>query len=366
MLINKKYIITYCSNIFKTKSFEKLISNIKKYTDELKNNKKNISLCLSKALLNDIIKKNNIKKIILLQKDKQIYISSINGFVYQDFHKKYIKEKIYLPDWTSKYRLLYTKNIILLIEKLNINKVSISTLPLSYKNWSIKKQYPMIIYKSIKNITKIITHTKLINISIEPEPYCLLECYSDVIKFYDNWIKKITKKNNKYIGLCYDICHFSVIFDKHEITLKSFKQKKIKIGKIQISSALKIIIPKKNIYIKLLLSTLSKIKRSNFLHQCIIKNKNTIRQYNDVLNMIKKITYEKNSEIKIHCHIPIYKKKFKYFNTTHSETKKVINYIKKNNTSQNLEIESYTYHFFFKKFCYTKSIKKEYEITTKE
>lgn len=367
MLIKKKHILTYCSNIFKTKKLKKLILNIKTYTKELKNSRKHIGICLSKNLLTEISKKNNTKHLFLL-KNK---ISSINGFVYQDFHKKNIKEKIYLPDWTSHYRFLYTKNIISVIEKFNkINKnVSISTMPLSYKKWIILKQKPIIIYKSIKNIIKNIEKIikkKYITISIEPEPYCLLECYLDVINFYNIWIKKIEKKIKKYIQICYDICHFSVIFDKHEIALKCLRKENIKIGKIQISSALKIIMPKKINNLKLLLTTLFKLKKSNFLHQCITKRKKEIKAYNDINKIIKNLPHLKNSEIKIHCHIPIYKKKFKYLNTTSLETKKTLCYIRKQNQTKNLEIESYTYHFFFKKFCYTKSIKKEHETTIKE
>lgn len=360
MLINKKYVLTYCSNIFKTKSLKKLVLNIKNYTQEFKYHKNHTSICLSKNLLAET----KIKHLFLLKKN---HISSINGFVYQDFHKKNIKEKIYLPDWTSKYRFLYTQKIISIIKNYRKikNIISISTMPISYKEWIKKKQKPIIIYKSIKNIEK--THPKKnINISIEPEPYCLIECYLDVINFYTIWIKKIIKKFKKYICICYDICHFSVIFDKHEIALNSINKKHIKIGKIQISSALKIILPTKINNIKLLLMTFLKMKKSNFLHQCITKYKENMIIYNDIAKIIKNLINLKNSEIRIHCHIPIYKKKFKYLNTTNSETKKTIRYIKKQNKIKNLEIESYTYHLFFKKFCYTKSIKKEHEITIQE
>jgi hypothetical protein len=309
---NKKYIVTYCSNIFKTKNINKLIFNVKKYLLSIKNIKKYISLCLSKNLLKKI---NIIKKIFKLQKDEKIFVKSINGFVYQDFHKKYIKEKIYLPDWTSKYRLLYTKDIITLIKKITKKNsiINISTMPISYKDWSIKKYKKIIIYKSIKNIAILINKKaikKSINISLEPEPCCLLECNSNIIKFYELWVKKLIINFKKYICICYDICHLSVMFEKHEINFKLLKKKEIKIGKIQISSALKTIIPKKNIYIKLLFKILLKIKNSNFLHQCIIKNKHKIEKHNDIIKIIKSLINKKNLEVRIHCHIPIYKKTF--------------------------------------------------------
>ncbi len=372
MLINKKNnIITYCSNIFKTKNYKKLIFNILNYTKNLKNKNKYISLCMSNNLLKTIKKKQNINTYLILSNNNKLIIKSINGFVYQDFHKKKLKQNIYLPDWTSKYRLVYTKNILYLIQHLNTkdNKISISTLPISYKKWIKNKNLHIILYKTILNIKNIILHLKKSknNISIEPEPGCLLECYIDIINFYKMWIKYTIKHFKKYICICYDICHFSVIFDKHEITITAIKKyTNIKIAKIQVSSALKTIIPIKKKYKKLLLISLLKIKKSNFLHQCSIKHDKNKNNYNDIDKIILLIKLKINSEIKIHCHIPIYRKKFKYLNTTHLETNNTINYIKKYTHYKNLEIESYTYNLFFKKICYNKSIKKEYNINTQE
>lgn len=372
MIINKRnYIITYCSNIFKTKKLKKLILNISSYTKEFKKKYKYVSLCMSNNLLNKVKKTQKFNKFLFLKHNKNFLINSINGFVYQDFHKKNIKQNIYLPDWTSKYRLLYTNNLISLITYLNIinNKISVSTLPLSFRTWIKKKDLNVILYKTILNFKKILPVLKKnkTNISIEPEPCCLLECYLDIIIFYNNWVKKIIKNFKKYICLCYDICHFSVNFDKHEVVINSIsKYNNIKIAKIQISAALQKIIPKKNIYINLLLLSLLKVKKSNFLHQCVIKYNRKKQVYNDIDKIILLTKKKINSEIKIHCHIPTYRKKFKYFNTTYLETKKTIAYIKKHTNYKNLEIESYTYHFFFKKFCYNKSIKKEYAINIKE
>lgn len=377
MLINKKYILTYCSNIFKINNLDNIIYNVNKYIKHIKYSK-NTSLCMSNHLSKKLKKYKYNSQIIAWQKNEKIYIPSLNGFVYQNFHNKNIKEKIYLPDWSSNSRYFFTKNLIKISTTLsNKNKdISISTLPISFKKWINKKDIPYILYKSTHNIINLIKNSitinnrtnKLIHIDIEPEPYCTIENYKNYEIFYKNWLIPMfnfhIKKNSKlenYIKLCYDICHFSVIFDKHK---KIINKKKTLIGKIQLSSALKIIIPKNAFILKKLKKTLIKLKKSNFLHQCILKNYNNIEKYTDIKQIIEIINNKKNMELKIHCHVPIYKKKFKHMDTTYLDIKNVIKLLNTFKKTNHIEIETYTQHSLFKKINCINSIKKEYYFTT--
>ena len=43
----------------------------------------------------------------------------------------------------------------------------------------------------------------------------------------------------KHLCLCYDVCHFAIGYEPHEDMINQLLQKGIKIGKIQISAALK-------------------------------------------------------------------------------------------------------------------------------
>lgn len=363
MKIKKLYKLTYCSNIFKTNNLKKLSFNIKKYKEKFfKKYNLNVNICLS----NNLIKNINKKNLNSFREFYSIKITSINGFVYQNFHLKNIKENIYLPDWTSKNRFLFTKNILTYTDSIakKKEKISISTLPISYIKWVNFFLNPFIFYEATQNLKKLTMQIKKSHLDIEPEPFCLIESYSDFLKFKKNWIKTlIIKKNEKSLTLCYDICHFSVIFEKQKIISKLITIDNLKIGKIQISIALKTIIHYKHVFIKKLTKTLTKLKKSDFLHQSIIKNYSKIEKFSDIYFFLKKIHLFKNKELRIHCHIPLYKKKFKYFDSTYKDTFNSLNLIKKHNLTKNIEIESYTYHIFFKKFNYYKSIKKEYEKT---
>lgn len=361
MTFNKKT-LTYCSNIFKTNNIKKLKKYIKTYLNTKEYKHTHINLCVS----NQFIKKisNKIKNIKKWQNTNKLNINSFNGFVYQNFHLKNIKEKIYYPDWSSKKRLDFTQKIIKTSDILNVKKnISISTLPLSYKKWIQSKHIIYILYKFKHQICAMIKHLKknknYIHIDLEPEPYCIIENYHTIKKFY---IKVINKKNKKHICLCYDICHFSVNFEKHEKIIKHMKNL-IHIGKIQVSSALSVILPVNPRIIKRLKNTLFILNKSNFLHQCVIKKNLIIKKVSDVKYVIKNISINNDKEIKIHCHIPIYKKKFGHMYTTQKETKKVLNFIQQQNITKHIEIESYTHHTLFKKISCQKSITKELFLT---
>ena len=63
------------------------------------------------------------------------YVFTINGFPFGRFHGGRVKEKVYLPDWTSRERLDYTNRLFDLLAQLLPEGVagSVSTLPGSFK-----------------------------------------------------------------------------------------------------------------------------------------------------------------------------------------------------------------------------------------
>ncbi|HFL8824107.1 MAG TPA: metabolite traffic protein EboE [Candidatus Azoamicus sp. OHIO1] len=392
MIINNqhKYNLTYCLNVFKSKNWEETLYNIKIFVSNIKktypNKEIGIGLCISNSISKELIKKRNLLDLIILIKNENIYIPSINGFVYKKFHQKSIKDKIYIPEWTSNSRILYTKLLIKILKELlpkNVNG-SITTLPISYKPWINKKNKTYIFYKSSINISKIIDilininkkYKKLIHLDIEPEPNCLIENSKEIVRFYKLWLLPIGSDylRNKYniekkiaialikdhIKICYDICHFSTNFEKTTTIIKLLTKEKIKIGRIQISSAIKIKTPKKKEKFKKIINKISHLSYSPFLHQTVEKNNNQIKKFIDIKYAIKTIKKNKKSEWRIHCHLPIYLKKYSILETTNKDTKSVLKNLINNKITNHIEIETYTYNVISPNSDIMASIIKEY------
>lgn len=384
MLIKKRYNLTYCTNIFKEKNWKALFYKLNVYIKILKLNFKKkffgISLCVSKNMTIDLEK--NISNFKIWIKKNNVYIFLINGFVYKTFHQKKIKENIYLPDWTSSKRVNYTINLINILNKLMTNRCNggISTLPISFKLWIKFKNNIYIFLKSAKyfsKITKILMilnkkQNKIIYLDIEPEPRCTIETINEFIIFFENWfiptLRKYLKTKNsekfgyKHIRLCYDICHFSVNFENHKNIINILNKTKIKIGRIQISSALKFKNNKVNNLNKSYIKILKTLNCSPFLHQTTEKFGDKIIKHMDFKHIIKDLDKKLLSKFKIHFHVPVYIKEYEVIKTTQNEILQLLRHLNKIHKIQHIEIETYT-HSLISKISQLKSIIKEYNWT---
>lgn len=373
MLLKNKYHLTYCSNIFKEKTWKNLFCKLKIYITNLRKffKKKHIglSLCLSNSLANEIKKTDNISNLKMWLKKNRLYISSINGFVYQTFHQKKIKENIYLPDWTSKKRLNFTQNLIDILKNIikKNHDGSISTLPISYKSWTKDNHKHYVLYKTSKHLSELLILLinikkqikNIIHLDIEPEPQCMIETYKETHTFFEQWLLPICKKYliprykkqklithiYTHIKICYDICHFSVNFENHKEILNSIQKSKIKIGKIQISSALKINLNNNNK--KSQLKTLLTLQSSPFLHQTTEKVAKKIKKYTDIKHILETFEQKTHGEMRIHCHISIHEKIYKNIETTHQETQETLKIFLKTLRIKHIEIETYTHNIIY-------------------
>jgi rRNA pseudouridine-1189 N-methylase Emg1 (Nep1/Mra1 family) len=50
--------------------------------------------------------------------DNNSYVFTINGFPYGEFHNTCVKEKVFLPDWSSEERLEYTNVLFNILSEI--------------------------------------------------------------------------------------------------------------------------------------------------------------------------------------------------------------------------------------------------------
>lgn len=371
MIINNKS-LTYCSNIFKECNFTKLAIKLHDYSVYLRKYFKckyiGLGLCMSNSLINRLSLNSQLIYLKKWINKHNFYLSSLNSFVYKSFHTRNIKEFIYYPDWTVDARVVYTKKNIYFLNNVitKIKNVSISTLPLSFNSWMINKNKKYVYFKTSINILTIVNlliniyklNKNYIHLDIEPEPRCLLESFDDFLFFFIKWlvpnanyylnrfyIKKKHTYLRKYVNLCYDICHFSVNYNDHVNIIKSILSNKIKIGKVQVSSALEVSVTDNNK--NFIINDLFFLNKSKFLHQ------NTIITHNKIIKNLDidfNNCYNNGDKLRFHCHMPLYLTKYKKnLQTTSSESKDVLLNILKFVKVKHVEIETYTYDILEKK-----------------
>nr|YP_010478809.1 hypothetical protein N4K71_pgp085 [Neustupella aerophytica]UVI61114.1 hypothetical protein [Neustupella aerophytica] len=401
--------LTHCSNIYPGNSWEEIFNNLKVNIPLIKAKLSptqpfGIGLRLSyKAAFELSIPKNiNIFKNWLYQNN--CYVTTINGFVYGEFSNTSIKETVYDPDWSTKERYDFNYILILISSMLCLpgKEIGFSTSPLGYK-FGLNKpdtilkegsEYLLSLLELLIEIYK--TEGKLIHIDFEPEADCILESIDDIVKFFNQISLKIRCRQKmllskakkllcRHVRICYDICHQAVQFEDHIKNFDVLNKTKIKIGKIQISSALDIKFCQ--FEPNFVVNELEKFNDNIYLHQAVERKPDgTLSRFRDLPEVIHYIQNMSNSKqdwltwnlegfrnVRLHFHVPIYiqniiSQKYAIFSTTYKDIIAVIEYIKHFPITSCLEIETYTWEVLPKylKLDLLSSIIKEYEWVIKE
>ena len=163
MKISNNSHLTYCMNVHPGESFLEVLENIKKYALPIKKTlgctQFGLGLRLSNMACQELKKAQNMELLKNFCTENDLYIFTINGFVYSKFHETTVKESAYLPDWKSNERVEYTNVLASILANLIsndfVNYGSISTVPCCFKSDKIT-DYDLDLM--VQNILKCISH----------------------------------------------------------------------------------------------------------------------------------------------------------------------------------------------------------------
>lgn len=391
--------LTYCTNIHPGEEWADIFVQLKEHLPELKRRLSpeasfGIGLRLSARAAEQLLANDRLDAFKNWLKKEDLYVFTMNGFPYGDFHGTVVKDKVYKPDWTSRDRVHYTRNLITILEELLPADMEggISTSPLSYKYWgedTLEDRRQKIFAKSITHLADLAARMakirestgKWIHLDIEPEPDCLLENSEETVTFFEEWlfpkgseyladahdytVGQAQKILQDHIQLCYDTCHFAVEYESPSEALHRFKDAGVRIGKTQISAALKAQFdnrPQRNAVVE----RLRQFEETTYLHQVIEKEKDgTVRQYRDLPDAFD-AKYDGNSkEWRIHYHVPIFVEAFEGLESTQDNIKRSLRQLLEETDCSHFEIETYTWSVLpdHLKRNMTESIEREFNWT---
>jgi hypothetical protein len=128
-------------------------------------------------------------------------------------------------------------------------------------------------------------------------------------------------------------------YENPEDTFKKFKNAGIKVGKIQVSAALKIIYNAAEE--EAIWDFLSRFDEPTYLHQVTKWVDGMVKTYPDLPVVLQ----ERNdfTELRAHFHVPIFLESFDKLFSTQDHILKVLDYLRQHDVSEQLEIETYTW-----------------------
>jgi len=172
---------------------------------------------------------------------------TFNGFPYGDFHRERVKHAVYRPSWAEDARLTYTQQLIeILAALLEAQETgSISTLPIG---WPSDFTDPAALAAAADRLlaaaeacARCEAETgRCIHLDLEPEPGCVLGTSDALVRFFETRLlgRGADERVRRYLRVCHDVSHAAVMFEAQEAVLERYERAGIRVGKIQLASAL--------------------------------------------------------------------------------------------------------------------------------
>jgi len=381
MRVGKSGHLSYCSNIHPAETWEETFKNLELYLigvkqEVCKDQPFGIGLRLSNRAALELSDKKTLESFKIWLRQNNLYVFTLNGFPFGNFHGEVIKDKVHLPDWTTDLRKDYTLLLFDILAKLTEEggTSGISTSPLTYRYWhSSEQELEEVKTKACKQLIAVVHHLmqikknsgKNMHLDIEPEPDGLLENSEEYVAFFKDYLLDqgtifLQKKSNcslkeakdairEHIQLCWDVCHFSIAYERPSSILAELKKENLKVGKIQISAALKCRLTEDN-NMDQLQSYLRPFDEANYLHQAVIQtNGNNFLKFPDLNKAIAAMdTMETEGstgfkELRTHYHVPVFLAEYQNLQSTQDDIIETLDLWKQEEFTDHLEIETYTW-----------------------
>lgn len=368
--------LTYCTNIHAGETWHEHFSALKSNFPEIKKKVSpqqpmGIGLRLSHLASLDLLHRDKQDEFRSWLDYNQAYVFTMNGFPYGGFHHTRVKDQVHAPDWTTNERLDYTLRLFRILSNLLPEGMEggISTSPLSYKHWfTTEEEMSHAREQATRNILLVIEELinihrnegVLMHLDIEPEPDGLLETGEEFIAWFEEDLLPIGKTTlsaklsisgseaerllKEHLNLCYDVCHFAIGFEPHGEIIDKLSEKGIKVGKIQISAALKGNFMTGSANRADLVNEFSKFNEPTYLHQVVAKcTDGSFIRYPDLSQALEDVEIANVKEWRAHFHVPVFANDFGSLLSTQSDIVKVLEIQKNSPFTKHLEVETYTW-----------------------
>jgi len=361
--------LTYCTNIHAGETWPDVLQNLKTYLPQAKaalspDAPFGVGLRLSYVAAEALSDAETLSRFKSFLKENGLYVFTLNGFPYGEFHGQPVKEAVYLPDWRDSQRLTYSNTLADILAAILPDGVdgTISTVPGAFKP-NVKT--PADVTAMAQNMIRHVAHLvglqiltgKAIALTLEPEPCCFIETIDETVHFFkdnlfsDNarsFLMSLTDLDDagadealcRHLGVCLDLCHAAVEFEDAREVVGKLRSANIPIGKMQISAGLR--------FAPVGDQTIGQLKPFEdavYLHQTIASNNGTLTRYVDL-----KDAFEARSsgaiadEWRVHFHVPIFLDDLGDFATTQNFIREMLQLHKEQPISNHLEVETYTWN----------------------
>jgi sugar phosphate isomerase/epimerase len=365
--------LCYCTNVHPSETYDELMQVVTHHAPTVRNilgrDNLNIGLYISNRTSVEMTEQpDRFDALRRALDDNRLFVTTLNGFPYGDFHAERVKEQVYKPDWHDPQRLDYTLRIARLLTQLIPKGATgaISTLPYGLPerwDWDGGHSDPrhVNVARAAGQLSELAvdTGTRVV-VCLEPEPGLELSSSywaggllgesalaGEKQHVLSGLLPGDPTANDaivrRHVGVCFDCCHDAVMDLSPGRSLARLWSEGAHIGKIQLSSALEV--RSNAAFLKL-----KEFDEPKYLHQTYIAsasaspNEHAGGYRSDIsVALAEEPLLGTITLARSHFHVPIYWDEPGDFGSTQKELIKAIAAIKELQLDCPLEIETYTW-----------------------
>ena len=344
-------LLTYCANAHSGESLSDTLASIERFVGPVRArlgvDRMGAGLWLSRTALTELASAGT-ERLRRHLEDHGLFAFTLNGFPFGDFHAESVKRRVYHPDWSTDTRREHTVELGRALAALlpdDVDEGTVSTLPFGHRAETPSaalKRCRENLCQAAAGLAELRSRTgKSIRVCLEPEPGCHLERTDDAVREFDALRSTavglgLDAEVQRHVGLCYDTCHQAVAFEDPTDSLLKLARAQIPIGKIQLSSALRVPDP------GAARGELSSFDEPRFLHQVRASLPDgSIGEADDLPEASEVLPLDR--EWRVHFHVPIHREAVGRIETTRPFLVGVLGAVRSAARVPHLEVETYTW-----------------------
>lgn len=339
--------LTYCTNIHPGESWPDVRKVLDTHVVDVKKRVSpsapfGVGLRLSAHAAEALASPGALEDLKALLAKHDLYVFTINGFPYGQFHGTRVKEKVYEPDWRADARVAYTDRLATLLAALLPDGVegSVSTVPggfsKSIPDDAERARVADGVARHAAHLAALRAETgKVVRLALEPEPWCMLETAADAVAFFEQHLfpRADAEVLREHVGVCFDACHSAVAFEDPKHALDSLKSAGIRIPKMQVTAALEA--PS-----LMARAALKRFADEVYLHQVVERGGDKLHRY---LDLPDAMAHGGPGAWRVHFHVPVFMEAFGALRSTQPHVRALLELSRAGDVTQHFEVETYTW-----------------------
>ncbi len=366
-MFNANRILSYCTNVHAGNDYASTLKNLETYAVAVKalvspHAPMGVGLWLPASTAREIIDNDRIAELRDWLDARGLCVVTMNGFPYGDFHQTVVKHEVYKPTWADEERLDYTMQLVRILGGLLPKDASgsISTLPIGWPtdsdndrdNDRLRAAGGQQLLKLADFLAREEAATgHCIHIDIEPEPGCLIDTTGGMIDFFEAHLFPGNDKAHvaRFLRVCHDVCHAAVIGEAQQPVLKAYRDAGIRIGKVQLSSAVSVD------FAALAeedrseaLSQLGQFQEPRYLHQTMVDDEEQGYGllYEDLPEALEAMASQQLEGLSLctHFHVPLFLREIGLLTATQDDVLECLEGIDSLTDCEHIEVETYAWN----------------------